>query len=57
MKILRTGVLLILLSVLLVAAGGAIAGDGRLKGVLDLRVKQGRRLLAAWGARSGREQW
>ena len=31
----------------------AIGGDGRLKGVLDLRMKQGRRLLAAWGARSG----
>ncbi len=31
----------------------AIGGDGRLKGVLDFRVKQGRRLLAAWGAHSG----
>lgn len=37
------------------AGSGAIAigAGGRLKGVLDLRVKQGRRLLAAWGARSG----
>ncbi len=31
----------------------AIGGEGRLKGVLDLRVKQGRRMLTAWGARSG----
>lgn len=31
----------------------AIGGDGRLKGVLDFRVKQGRRLLAAWRGRSG----
>lgn len=37
------------------ARSGALAidGQGRLKGVVDARLKQARRLLAAWGARSG----
>src|ERR1700685_1198670 len=38
MKILRTGVLLILLSVLLVVAGGAIGGSKRLKNALAVAV-------------------
>ena len=41
MKILRTGLLLILLSVLLVVAGGAIGGQSGLKIALGIAVVDG----------------